>query len=67
MALGAVILGGGFIGTSFATQVWHLYVTQGALVGAGVGFVYVPSIPVLSQWFVKDAASPTALAQLVQA
>jgi MFS family permease len=53
MAIGAFILGGGFIAASFASQTWHLYLTQGALVGIGVGFVYVPSLPVLSQWFQK--------------
>ena len=53
MAMGAFILGGGFVAASFASQTWHLYLTQGGLVGIGVGFVYVPSIPVLSQWFQK--------------
>ena len=53
MALGAIILGGGFVAASFAKETWHLYLTQGAVVGIGVGFVYVPSIPVLSQWFQK--------------
>jgi MFS family permease len=51
MTAGATILGGGYVAASFATRIWHLYLTQGALVGLGVGFVYVPSLPVLSQWF----------------
>ncbi|KIW28151.1 uncharacterized protein PV07_07833 [Cladophialophora immunda] len=53
MLAGAVIFGGGFIAASFATRIWHLYLSQGALVGLGVGFVYVPSIAVLSQWFAR--------------
>ncbi|PMD33577.1 MFS general substrate transporter [Hyaloscypha variabilis F] len=41
----------GFITASFATCIWHLYLAQGVLVGLGVGFTYIPSIAVLSQWF----------------
>ncbi|KAK5050435.1 hypothetical protein LTR84_003716 [Exophiala bonariae] len=51
MYAGAVMLGGAFIAASFSSQIWHLYVSQGLLVGFGVGFMYIPSIPVLSQWF----------------
>jgi len=31
MTTGAFILGGGFVAASFATRIWHLYLTQGAL------------------------------------
>ncbi|KIW11145.1 hypothetical protein PV08_10445 [Exophiala spinifera] len=53
MLAGAALFGGGFIAASYASRIWHLYLSQGALVGLGVGFVYVPSIAVLSQWFAK--------------
>ncbi|KAJ4566211.1 hypothetical protein HRR85_009132 [Exophiala dermatitidis] len=53
MMVGAAMFGGGFIAASFASRIWHLYLSQGALVGLGVGFVYVPSIAVLSQWFAR--------------
>ena len=53
MYAGACLLGCGFIATSYASRIWHLYFSQGALVGFGVGFVYIPTIPVLSQWFDK--------------
>ncbi|KAK6365560.1 hypothetical protein LTR64_008778 [Lithohypha guttulata] len=53
MYAGTLFLGGGFIAASYATHTWHLYLSQGALVGIGVGFVYIPTIPVLSQWFDK--------------
>ncbi|KAH7026734.1 MFS transporter, MCP family, solute carrier family 16, member 6 [Microdochium trichocladiopsis] len=36
---------------SLSTRVWHLYLTQGALVGIGIGSLVVPSTAVLSQWF----------------
>ena len=51
MASGAIMLGGAFIAASYASRIWHLYLTQGVLVGFGIGFLYVPSLPVLSQWF----------------
>lgn len=53
----AVILSGGvlqsigYISASFSSQVWHLYLSQGALVGCGIGFIIVPSMPIISQWF----------------
>lgn len=54
MLIGAVMFGGGYISASFATRIWHLYLSQGTLVGLGVGFIYVPSIAVLSS-MVREA------------
>ena len=51
MVMGIIFQTAGFITASFATLVWHLYLTQGILVGFGVGFTYIPSIAILSQWF----------------
>ena len=34
-------------------RVWHLHISQGVLIGAGIGFLYIPCLPVLSQWFDK--------------
>ncbi|KAL8770967.1 MAG: hypothetical protein Q9209_003386 [Squamulea sp. 1 TL-2023] len=53
MLFGVAALAGGFILASFATTTWQLYLSHGALVGIGVGFTYIPSIPILSQWFEK--------------
>jgi MFS family permease len=46
-------LAAGYISASFAKRIWQLYLSQGILVGFGVGFIYIPSIPILSQWFDK--------------
>jgi MFS family permease len=54
MLIGAAMLSGGFISASFASHIWHLYLSQGALVGLGVGFIYVPSMAILPQWFVRS-------------
>ena len=51
MLLGIVFQTTGFISASFASGIWHLYLSQGLLVGLGQGFVYIPSIAILSQWF----------------
>ena len=50
---GVLSLAGGFISASFAIKAWQLYLSQGVLVGFGVGFIYIPSIAILSQWFSK--------------
>lgn len=36
---------------SFATQIWHLFLSQGVCFGFGMGFLYIPASPVLPQWF----------------
>ncbi|KAL2042811.1 hypothetical protein N7G274_004570 [Stereocaulon virgatum] len=53
MATGAVIMSAGFISASFGHGIWQLFLTQGVLVGFGVGFISTPSIAVLPQWFDK--------------
>ena len=53
MLFGALLQCSGFIAASFATQIWQLHLSQGVLIGAGIGFLYIPSLPILSQWFMK--------------
>lgn len=53
MLAGALLQCSGFIAASFATRIWQLHLSQGVLIGAGIGFLYIPSLPILSQWFVK--------------
>jgi MFS family permease len=51
MLVGITLQTAGFIAASFARRTWHLYLTQGVLVGFSVGFTYIPSMAILSQWF----------------
>ncbi|KAF9284935.1 hypothetical protein BGZ68_004286 [Mortierella alpina] len=51
LALGVISATSGFIGASFATQFWHLYITVGLLFGSGGCLVYFTSITVLAQYF----------------
>lgn len=53
MIIGALLQCSGFIAASFATRVWQLHLSQGVFIGASIGFLYIPSLPILSQWFVK--------------
>jgi MFS family permease len=56
LGAGVTCLGGGFIAASFAKEVWQLFLTQGLLVGIGCGLIYVPTLPIVSQWFGKRRA-----------
>lgn len=37
--------------SSYATQVWHLFLSQGVCFGLGMGLVYITATAVLPQWF----------------
>ncbi|KAE8550655.1 hypothetical protein TMatcc_008702 [Talaromyces marneffei ATCC 18224] len=53
MLLGSSLISGGLVAASFAREFWQLMITQGIMVGAGVGFLFVSTVPIISQWFWK--------------
>ncbi|KAF2751684.1 MFS general substrate transporter [Sporormia fimetaria CBS 119925] len=53
MLCGTTLQCAGYISGSFATRIWQLHLSQGVLIGAGIGCLFIPSLPVLSQWFVR--------------
>ncbi|RPA75383.1 major facilitator superfamily protein [Ascobolus immersus RN42] len=53
MFIGVAIQTLGWILASFCKRIWQLYLTQGILIGLGLGFIFIPSIAVMSQWFSK--------------
>ncbi|KAK3074503.1 hypothetical protein LTR53_002985 [Teratosphaeriaceae sp. CCFEE 6253] len=53
LVTGCFMMSGGFIAASFARRIWHLYLSQGVLVGVGLGAIFIPSVQVLPQWFLK--------------
>ena len=53
MMIGVFFQTVGWIGASFAHEIWHLYLTQGVAIGIGLGFTFIPSLAILSQWFKK--------------
>ncbi|EUC41559.1 hypothetical protein COCMIDRAFT_8756 [Bipolaris oryzae ATCC 44560] len=53
MCCGLLFQLAGFISASFSHRIWQLHISQGVLIGCGIGFLYIPCLPVLSQWFEK--------------
>lgn len=62
MTAGVVLMAGGYIAASFAKEIWQLYLTQGLLVGMGIGLIFIPSTGVLAQWFLKRRSLAQGLA-----
>ncbi|KAF1831374.1 MFS general substrate transporter [Decorospora gaudefroyi] len=51
LLIGAVLESMAFIGASFSTQIWHVFLSQGVCFGWGMGFLYVGSAGITAQWF----------------
>jgi len=51
LLLGAAVEAVSLIGASWATEIWHLFLSQGAGFGVGFGLLFVGSVGVVSQWF----------------
>ncbi|PHH85946.1 hypothetical protein CDD83_10952 [Cordyceps sp. RAO-2017] len=51
MLCGAVMEAVSLICASLARSIWHLFLTQGLLFGIGMGFLFIPSVGIVSQWF----------------
>lgn len=51
ISVGIVLQTSGYVAAGFTDRFRQLMVTQGILVGLGIGFVYVPNLPILSPWF----------------
>lgn len=53
LSFGIVLETAGFIGASFASEIWHLFLSQGVAFGLGMGFLFVGSVGIPPQWFTK--------------
>ena len=51
MLAGVVMEALSLICASFASKIWHLFLTQGVLFGLGMGFLFTPSVGIVPQWF----------------
>jgi len=51
MFAGAIMESASLVCASFAHKIWHLFLTQGVLFGLGMGFLFIPSVGIVSQWF----------------
>lgn len=62
MVAGIVFITAGFVTASFAKEIWQLYLSQGVLVGLGIGSMFIPAIAILPQWFLKRRSLAQGLA-----
>lgn len=51
-----------FIGASFATRIWHLFLSQGVCFGWGMGFLFIASVNVPPQWFTTKRSLANGIA-----
>ncbi|TKA28455.1 hypothetical protein B0A50_03922 [Salinomyces thailandicus] len=51
LLLGTLLVSIAMLTSSFADQVWILFLTQGACFGYGMGFLYITASAILPQWF----------------
>lgn len=62
LLIGTTLVALSLFTASFATQVWHLFLSQGVCFGFGLGFLYITATPVLSQWFQKKRSLAIGIA-----
>lgn len=60
--IGAVMAAAGFLLSMYAQSIWYLYLSFGILGGVGLGFIYLPSIVIVSYYFEKKRALATGIA-----
>ncbi|ODQ68116.1 MFS general substrate transporter [Nadsonia fulvescens var. elongata DSM 6958] len=62
LALGILFSTGATVSASFTNQIWQLYLSQGILQGIGLGFIFVPNIAIVPQWFAKKRTLANGIA-----
>jgi hypothetical protein len=49
LSIGIIFEFAGLFGASWATEIWHLFLSQGLAFGFGMGFLFVASVGVVPQ------------------
>lgn len=62
MAFGTAFVFCSLFTASYASQIWHLFLSQGVCFGFGMGFLYIPATGVLPQWFSAKRSLAVGLA-----
>ncbi|XP_014667422.1 PREDICTED: monocarboxylate transporter 13-like [Priapulus caudatus] len=62
MAVGGVIAAAGYVASSFATDIYHLYFSFGIMVGCGLGIAYIPAIVSVTEHFHDKRTIATGIA-----
>ncbi|KAF9133810.1 hypothetical protein BGW39_008853 [Mortierella sp. 14UC] len=60
--IGASVMTLSLVLAAYSTQIWHLYLTEGLLYGAGTSLTYFASMTLPSQWFTKNRGLVTGIA-----
>lgn len=64
MYIGTCIMVTAFVLASYATKLWHLYVTQGFMIGCSISIIFSPATTLLPGWFLKKRAVSMGLSLL---
>lgn len=62
MFCGVILETLGLITASFASELWHLVLSQGIAFGMGVGLLYIPTAAVVPQWFTTKRSLASGIA-----
>lgn len=62
MLIGVVIETGSWIAASFASKVWHIFLTQGVLFGLGIGILFTATVGIIPQWFTTHRSLANGIA-----
>ena len=62
MVIGACLVAVAWVGASFATRIWHLFLTVGFCFGYGMGCLYVTASGILPQWFSRRRSLAVGIA-----
>ena len=62
ISVGALMSGGGWVLSSYVSNIWALYFTYGVICGFGTGIIYVGIIGLMVRWFPDRRGLATGLA-----
>ncbi|KAK5097086.1 hypothetical protein LTS08_007106 [Lithohypha guttulata] len=51
LTIGTILVFLSLFTASYASRIWHLFLSQAVCFGCGMGFTYIPATAVLPQWF----------------
>eukprot|EP01040_Poterioochromonas_malhamensis_P004531 gene4531-4858_t len=60
--IGSILIVIGMILASFATELWHLYLTHGLITGFGYSACFISSVGIVGQWFKKKRGLAVGIA-----
>ncbi|KAJ2333602.1 hypothetical protein GGH92_008562, partial [Coemansia sp. RSA 2673] len=61
---GIILLSLGYLLASFASEPWHLLLTQGVLCGVGTALTFMPALVVPAQWFDRRRGLATGIVNM---